>query len=234
MQRAAAVAMIVAVCTFWLATQSGGQGLGIPVDAVGRVLVGEYGGICTGFVVRSQQFVMWARGYEAVFFRNYVVTAGHCGVRGEPYLFIRARDPFAHAIYLIGFSTGRSREYGLGHDIAVFIFSTREPQTVLEPLFDARLEPGEPLMSVGYGNRALMARVGPFLGLDAQGYLRVDNSVSKGNSGGPVLRAGTRQVVGVMIEGHARLEAICPAARCWNSETYVATPIDRLLGILRW
>lgn len=207
-----------------------------PTDAIGRLRSGA--GLCTAFTVRSERRVTYVRyeWTERVYWRNVLVSAGHCASLEATYEQPAIGNTPKQRVptYLVGFTSGRPESHGIGHDIAVFIFTTYQEIPVLTPRFGIALEPGAPLLSIGYGNEALMARVGPFLGSTTDGALMIDSWVSSGTSGGPVLIAGTREVVGVVIEGRPRPDDRCIGEKCWWSEITIASSIDRLLGLVRW
>jgi hypothetical protein len=119
----------------------------------------------------------------------------------------------------------------------VAMFTTYLPMPTLEPAFAEYPKPGDKLMLIGYGRNALMMRVGPLLGYDERGHMEIQSYASPGNSGGPVLIPGTRRVVGIGIETTVDLPqwhapTFCLFGTCPIKPPYVATHIDRLLGMV--
>ncbi len=200
-----------------------------PVDAVGRLIV-DNTGLCTAFVVRSIERQALSRSYGRVtMYENWLVSAGHC--LGSKLVF--SQQGTLHEVAgIVGFSSGGER----GHDVMVAAFFTDHPMPTLEPAFGEYPRAGDTLMLIGYGRKALMMRVGPVVGYDERGDMVIENFASPGNSGGPVLIPGTRRVVGVGIEATLDLRPgvpvfFCRIGPCGVKPPYIATPIDRLLGV---
>lgn len=199
------------------------------LSAIGRLVVDD-SRMCTGFVVRSirRQF---ASGYNSpvVVYENWLATAGHC--RGEKMIF-RQGGTNHEIVRIIGYSSAEDS----GFDIMLLAFFTYLPIMPLEPAFGEYPTIGDKLMLVGYGHNALMMRVGPLRGYDDRGNMEIEGYASPGNSGGPVLIAGTRRVVGIGIETtvdrpQGASSLYCLVALCGVKPPYVAAHIDRFLGV---
>ena len=209
-------------------TQAAGPEASI-LSAIGRLIVDD-SRMCTGFVVRSirRQF---GSGYSSpvVVYENWLATAGHC--RGEEMIF-RQGGTNHEIVRIIGYSSADTS----GFDIMLLVFFTYLPITALEPAFGEYPRIGDKLMLVGYGHNALMMRVGPLRGYDDRGHMEIEGYASAGNSGGPVLIAGTRRVVGIGIETtvdrpQGASSLYCLVAPCGVKPPYVAAHIDRFLGV---
>ncbi len=209
----------------------------IPLDAIGRVLDGDREFKCTGFIVTSTQRTAAAtvRYYEHVsaWYENTLVTAGHCLDHAK---YFSAKNGQVHALQTI---VGYSGHQG-GYDILVARFSTFTPIPVLEPVYKYTPEPGEKLMMLGYGRSALQINVNAFRGYNERGDLVVDGISGPGNSGSPVIIPGTRKVVGVLHSGTVNVPTegqnnpyYCMFQSCASTAPYLATPIDRIQGIVR-
>ncbi|HEU4798081.1 MAG TPA: trypsin-like peptidase domain-containing protein, partial [bacterium] len=123
-----------------------------------------------------------------------------------------------------------------GFDVMLLAFFTYLPINALEPAFGEYPRIGDKLMLVGYGHNALMMRVGPLTGYDDRGNMEIQGYASPGNSGGPVLIAGTRRVVGIGIETtvdrpQGASSFYCIVTSCGVKPPYVAAHIDRFLGV---
>lgn len=140
----------------------------------------------------------------------------------------------AHAASPVGFSA-RSPE---GFDLAVLEYTSWYPAPVLEPAFGYQPRQTDRLLSAGYSRGVLYFTVASYLGRNEQGQLIIDGLVSRGNSGGPVLIPGTRNVVGIVVEGTLKLtdtgEFACAPWRCEIDRPYKAVPIDWILRVVRW
>ncbi len=197
-------------------------------DAVGRLYDSSGRPICTAFVVRSVPYEYW--------YRVWVVTAGHCILGGGPVTYV----PFRHqpgTRYWGGRLLGVVKsDY---RDVAVVEFWSSAPVPSLTPLFGAKLAVGQPLLLSGFGNGSWMSRVGRFVGYGPGGLLMVSSYASPGNSGGPVVLAGTRTVVGVAVAttvvppGDAP-PWVCGVVPCRPVPPYYAVPIDDILLLVRW
>lgn len=224
----------------------------IPVDAVGRLFLDR--GMCTAFPVLSlEQQPPEGREIEASLFgrRDFVVwlaTAAHCVERSavgdlwyeQPPVIVRntsGENAFprqrVRISRIIGFS---SPEHGW--DVALLAYRSTYPVPVLEPAFGKTPVSGEVVLNPAYGGRAFMIRANRFLGVDPSGLLLIDGVASPGSSGSPILFAGTRQVVGVVvmstIDGGPRSSIVCLLRACHRTSPYIAVPIDRILGLVRW
>lgn len=186
--------------------------------------------MCTAFVIRSirRQFAS-GNSSPVVVYENWLATAGHC--RGEEMLF-RQGGTNHEIVRIIGYSSADAS----GFDVMLLAFSTYLPINPLEPAFGEYPRIGDQLMLVGYGHNALMMRVGPLRGYDDRGHMEIEGYASPGNSGGPVLIAGTRRVVGIGIETtvdrpQGASSLYCLVAPCGVKPPYVAAHIDRFLGV---
>jgi trypsin-like peptidase len=211
---------------------------GLPVDAIGRLTTDEIR--CTGFVVHSQKHQVEQmgsyRGGGALVdvYENWIVTAGHCA--GANMVFHLGHRGGDYPVRVVGFSGPR---FISGHDVLVGRFSSDWAIPTLEPAFGYQPQAGEPLMLIGYGFGALMARVGAFEGLNEFGQLTIHSYGSPGNSGGPVLIPGTRRVVGIGVETTTAAPpgvspVYCRFVGCAIKPPYFATPIDRIRDLVRW
>ncbi len=201
-----------------------------PIDAVGRLIV-DHDGVCTGFVVRSiERQAVSPSGAVVTIYENWLASAGHC--IGRDLVFRQGQR--SHQVEgILGYSGPGNR----GHDVLVGVFFTDHPMPTLEPAFGEYPQVGDKVMLIGYGRNALMMRVGPVLGYDERGHMEIENFVSPGNSGGPVLIPGTRRVVGIGIETTLNVPrglspVVCQFGACPVKPPYVATHIDRLMGLV--
>jgi len=203
---------------------------GIPVDAVGRLIV-DGNRLCTAFVVRSiERRSTVPFGIPRVTYENWIVSAGHCF--GQRLVFHLGGTKYS-VTRVIAFSTGDS----LGYDILVASFPTPALAPTLEPAFGLYPQTGDTLMLIGYGGKALMVRVDPLLEYNASGLMQIDGYASSGNSGGPVLIPGTRRVVGIEIattvdRPSGAPSLLCVIAKCGVKPPYVAVHIDKLRGLV--
>ena len=207
-----------------------------PLDAIGRLFVGS-SGLCSGFVVRSEERQLAWLGGVATAYETWVATAGHCvqAEQGFDFRPIRGAVVFSGG-RVIGMSGGGQ------WDVAVLQFMTPERAPVLLPAFGHSLQVGDPLLLVGFGRGALMARVSPFEGYDERRErLRIGGYVSPGNSGGPVLIPGTRQVVGIAVQTTLDVPPsisnpglYCAFVACAVKPPYYASRIDNLRGVVVW
>lgn len=209
----------------------GAAAQGFPLDAIGRLIV-DQDRICTAFVVRSEPRRSSDRFFGvSSYYENWIASAGHCFGRDLAFV----QGAVTHRItQVIGYSGGVA-----GHDVMIAAFTSDRALPTLEPAFGEYPQPGDPLMLIGYGRGALMARVGPLEGYDPRGHLLITNHASPGNSGGPVLIPGTRRVVGIGIEttvdrptGTSPL--LCVVAACPIKPPYTAAHIDRIKGVGRF
>jgi len=220
--------MAALVCVAALAAPLGAQAW--PLDAIGRLVVDD-AVLCTAFVVRSEGVAVptwW--GAREVIYRNWLVTAGHCAEGRGRFSFRPARGGTVWGERVVGFSAGSQ------HDVAVLWVHSYQALPTLEPAWDERLEAGARLLLVGYGRGAMMARVGSFLGYAENGDLTVESTASPGNSGGPVIIAGTRRVVGIAVRTNIKPApaAACLFGLCVPIPPYYAVPIDRVKGVIKW
>jgi len=199
-----------------------------PTDAIGRLFIDDHH-LCTAFIVRSTE-----RRYSdrfsgtTVVYENWLATAGHC-LGGKLVFQLGSR---MHETRAIGFSAGGPS----GFDVMVLSFVTERQMPFLEPAFGEYPQPGDPLMLLGYGSKALMMRVSPLLSYNERGHMEIHGYASRGNSGGPVLIPGTRRVVGIGIETtldkpEGASFAYCMLAGCAVKPPYIAAHIDRLKGV---
>lgn len=199
-----------------------------PTNAVGRLLIDDHR-LCTAFLVRSTERRYSDRfSGSMVVYENWLATAGHC--LGAKLVF--QQGPRAYEARAIGFSAGGPS----GFDVMVLSFVTEQPMPTLEPAFGQYPQPGDLLMLLGYGSKALMMRVGPLLRYNDRGHMEIHGYASRGNSGGPVLIPGTRRVVGVGIETtldepEGASFMYCMLAGCAVKPPYIAAHVDRLKGI---
>ncbi len=209
-----------------------------PVDAVGRVLDGDKLFKCTGFVIESKKRTAVApseRYYEhaSTWYENTLVTAGHCL---EHIKYFTSKNGHLHLVQtVVGYSNHQN-----GYDVLVARFSSFTVMPTLEPQYAYTIQPGEKLLLLGYGRTSLQINVNPFVGYSEQGDLIVDGLSGPGDSGSPVILPGTRSVVGILHSGtvNVPLEGrdnpyYCMFQSCPSTAPYHATPIDRILGILR-
>ncbi len=211
-----------------LAIAIDGAAQDLPVDAVGRVVSETY--LCTRFAVRSIERVSqnFRDGYSR-YFETWVASAGHCAAAQELY-FVRRGQP-RERLWPIGFSTsGR-----IGWDVFLASYFSAGVQPTLEPAWGIYPQPGDWVMLIGYGKRALMARVSQVRGYEGRGHLEVDGWAQPGNSGGPVLLLGTRRVIGIAVESTCAIPG--PACRfgiSYRKPPYVASHIDHLKALANW
>lgn len=214
-----------------------------PVEAVGRLIVdAKY--LCTAFPIRSQILPVHPGVETSANYRNWLVTAGHCVGRQMVYHQPPIRlgsgrqlivyPERMHPAVPVGFS---SRPPG-GFDLAVLEYTTSYPAPVLTPAFYETLEEGQILLALGYSRGVLSFSLGRYQGRNAEDQLVVDGMLSQGSSGGPVLMPGTRQVVGIIVEGTPKLAdgnpESCLFRRCEVDRPYKAVPIDWILRLVRW
>lgn len=200
-----------------------------PVDAIGRLIIDDHR-LCTAFIVRSDErrAVIDRFGKSAITYENWLATAGHC--HGGKLIFQQGGRSYETRV--MGLSEGGPN----GFDVMILSFLTERQMPALEPAFGAYPQVGDPLMLIGYGSKALMMRVGPLISYDERGRMEIHSYASRGNSGGPVLIPGTRQVVGIGIETtldkpEGASFYYCVVAGCAVKPPYVAAHIDRLKGI---
>ena len=203
---------------------------GIPIDAVGRLIV-DGNRLCTAFVVRSiERRSTVPFGIPRVTYENWIVSAGHCLGQHIVFQFGGTKFPVTR---VIAFSAGDS----VGYDIMVASFPTPAPVPTLEPAFGVYPQAGDRLMLIGYGGKALMVRVDPLVGYNASGLMQIDGYASSGNSGGPVLIPGTRRVVGIEIattvdRPTGAPSLLCLIAKCAIKPPYLAVHIDKFRGLV--
>lgn len=219
-------AALVAALLFLRAAPAGAEE---PYEAIGRYVTGS--GSCTAWIARSREVELRRGNYFDHYIEQlheiWIVTAAHC--RGEQADFIWPGGR-ARVTDVIGWSAP-----GVGHDVLIARFYASHPLPALE-LDAGPIDEGEPLTLIGYGGGALLSRVGPMIGRDERGRIMVQSYASPGVSGGPVLRAGTRKVVGVAIlttldVPQERL-GICLFGNCPIKPPYYATPIGQVLALV--
>lgn len=206
---------------------------------VGRLITAR--GRCTAFPIHNEEFYNPYAANE-IGYRVLFLTAGHCVTEvmhyEQPTVVVDfgsnsvRMSPTSIPVRAIAVSP-----IDIGYDLAVLGAVTLYPLPTLE--IDGSYEPsvGEPLLQVGFGRGAWMARVGPFQGWNGDGMLVVWATASKGNSGGPVIVPGTKKVIGVGV--HTSLapgsnSLSCLLAACPPVPPFYATSVRRLPGLIRW
>ncbi len=202
----------------------------VPIDAIGRLVIDDIH-LCTAFVVASvKRQVPSEFGGAATVYENRLVSAGHC--YGQKLIFWQGETQYPVTRVL-----GQSPAGDEGYDVMVATFLGDQPMPTLEPAFGEFPKVGDKLMLIGYGRKALMMRVGPLLGYDERGRMKIENYASPGNSGGPVIIPATRRVVGIGIETTLDVPLGIPlvfcqlGSACHVKPPYIATHIDRILGV---